>query len=84
MKTPLNGTKTHPLTKHALSVLRNIAGGPVPRQSINAGVADRLEREDLVEGFQKPSPYMIHGGKDIVHLRITAAGLTAIRKAEGR
>ena len=41
---PLNREKTHPLTQHAIGVLRDIAVKPIPRQSLNPGVANRLAR----------------------------------------
>lgn len=74
-KQPLNGTKTHPLTAHALEVLRFMANnGPQPRNSINAGVVNRFEREELVESVLLPSPYKTHKGSKIEHLQISAAG----------
>lgn len=78
---PLNGTKTHPLSTHALAELRDIAASPVPRQSVNPGVVNRLQREDLVESVDLPSPFKVHKGASIEHLRITSAGLQAIKKA---
>jgi len=71
---PLNGTKTHPLTAHALAELRDIASKPCPRQAVNPGVSDRLLREDLVEVVMLPSPFKTHGGKLLEHLEITDAG----------
>lgn len=75
---PLNGEKTHPLTKHAIGILRSIGEKPLPRQSVNPGVANRLERESLVACVQLPSPYMIHGGKTCAHLQITDRGRKAL------
>jgi hypothetical protein len=71
---PLNGTKTHPLTAHALAELLDISAKPVPRQAVSPGVANRLEREDLVAEVMLPSPFKAHKGAEIRHLRITAAG----------
>jgi hypothetical protein len=71
--TPLNGTKTHPLSDHARNWLATIARAPVPRQDINPGVANRLLRGDLVEEVQLPSPYRSVKG-NVAHLRITDAG----------
>lgn len=68
-KEPLNGTKTHPLSPHALSVLERIRLGPVPYQEINAGVIDRLLREGVVEVVHLPSPYKTVKGT-VRHLRI--------------
>jgi hypothetical protein len=80
-KQPLNGAKTHPLSAHALSELRYLLKGPQPRQSFNAGVSDRLEREALVELVSLPSPFKSHKGKNIPFLQITDAGRARI--AEG-
>lgn len=74
MREALNGTKTHPLSKHAINVLREVARRPCPRQEINAGVNDRLEREYLTETFKAPSPYKTHKGALIVFVRITEKG----------
>lgn len=71
---PLNGTKTHPLTPHALSVLGWLSRGPQPCQEINAGVINRFVREDLVETVRLPSPYKTHKGALIDFLQITDAG----------
>lgn len=75
---PLNGEKTHPLTKHAIGVLREIAKQPRPRLVINPGVANRLERESLVETVQLPSPYKSHRSGKCPHLRITERGKKAL------
>ncbi len=75
--TPLNGTKTHPLTAHALAELCDIANSPCPRQAVNPGVANRLFREELVESVMLPSPFATHAGKLLEHLRITEAGRRA-------
>jgi len=69
---PLNGEKTHPLSEHALRVLRRIEGAPVPRYLINPGVRDRLLRESLVE------EHMPQNSKH-VHFAITDAGRKALR-----
>lgn len=74
---PLNGTKTHPLTKTARAVLTTIARAPVPRQDVNPGVANRLEREALVERFDMPSPYRTVPGT-VTGLRVTPTGLTVL------
>lgn len=71
---PLNGTKTHPLTDHALGVLRSLERSPSPTQTINAGVVNRLQREALAEIVDLPSPYASHKGKKIKFLQITEAG----------
>lgn len=71
---PLNGEKTHPLTLHSLDVLTMINTRPMPRQEVNPGVANRLEREALVETVDLPSPYKVHKGGMCAHLKITPAG----------
>lgn len=71
---PLNGAKTHPLTKHAIGVLVGLLGGPAPRNQINPGAANRLLRGRLVESVQIPSPFASHKGQGIEHLRLTDAG----------
>jgi hypothetical protein len=71
---PLNGTKTHPLSAAARIVLGDICVKPVPRSAVNPGVANRLEREALVEEVQLPSPFKAHKGGTCAHLRITEAG----------
>lgn len=71
--TPLNGTKTHPLKTASLLVLKSLVAGPLPRQAINPGVADRLLRESLVESYVGPSPYKTRPGER-EYLRITQAG----------
>lgn len=73
MKEPLNGTKTHALSETALLTLARLLGGPITRSTINPGVANRLERENLVEVVELPSPYRTVNGK-IRHLRVTDAG----------
>lgn len=79
--TPLNGTKTHPLSAHAITELRNIARSPEPTVGVNPGVINRLMRENLVEIVRLPSPFKTHKAKAIDHLQITDAGrerLTAL------
>lgn len=75
---PLNGVKTHPLTDHARGELADIARAPKPSQSVNAGVANRLLREALVEIVMLPSPFKTHKGRNISYLKITDAGLTTL------
>ena len=81
MGLPLNGTKTHPLSKTALDVLAGIAVAPVPRQVVNPGVVNRLTREHLVEVVDLPSPYKTVRGT-VEHLRITPAGREALKQAK--
>lgn len=75
---PLNGEKTHPLSRHALAELRNLLVAPIPRTGFNPGVANRLMREALVEDVMLPSPYNVDKGKPRSHLRITDAGRRAV------
>lgn len=81
--TPLNGTRTHPLSAHAIDVLRTLARTPRPRQEINPGVVSRFEREALVEIVGLPSPYRTHHGRPIDHLRLTDAGRDTLAKLGG-
>lgn len=80
---PLNGTKTHPLSEHALAELQDIASAPVPRVAVNPGVANRLLSEALVEAVQLPNPFKAHKGGNCEHLRITDAGRAALANKEG-
>lgn len=79
--TPLNGTKTHPLTQHAYAALEKLLKGPLPRQDFNAGVSNRLEREDLVEVIMEANPYPTSQKRfpKIEHLKITEAGRAALQ-----
>lgn len=77
---PQNGTKTHALTAHALAGLRDIVSCPVPRQAVNAGVANRLLRGGLVASVQMKSPYKTHKGALIEHLTATPAGIEAAKQ----
>ncbi|SMF94313.1 hypothetical protein SAMN02949497_1623 [Methylomagnum ishizawai] len=81
MKKPLNGSKTHPLSAHALEELRHISEQPLPRSSMNPGVANRLEREALVETVELPSPFVKYRkGKTCPHLKITDEGLKRLQQ----
>ena len=81
-KPPLNGTKTHPLTEHGFSALKQLRSGPLPAQSFNPGVIDRLLRESLIELKDGPSPYRTKPGvRSYAH--ITEAALAALSKARG-
>lgn len=77
---PLNGTKTHPLTRHAYEALERMTVAPVPSQAINAGVSNRLEREALGEWVDLPNPYPSSQRRQPVcpHMRITDAGRQAL------
>lgn len=81
MTTPLNGTKTHPLTPHARMVLLGLnLFGPKPTQEINAGVVNRFHREALTETINLPSPYKTHKSKALSHERITDAGRAVLEQ----
>ena len=67
---PLSGTKTHPLSEHALHVLELLKRGTIPAQEVNAGVVNRLLREGCVELVNLPSPYK--KGGSTVHLKLKA------------
>ncbi|USN14076.1 hypothetical protein PAPPERLAPAPP_04020 [Brevundimonas phage vB_BpoS-Papperlapapp] len=75
---PNNGTKTHPLSAHALGVLRALSRGAMPMQEINPGVSNRLRREDLITEESMVSPYKTHKGGKIAFAVITDAGRAAI------
>lgn len=77
---PLNGTKTHPLSAHAIAELKDIALRPVPCCSVNPGVQNRLRREQLVEIVALPSPFKTHKGGNAPHLQITQAGRDRLAK----
>ena len=72
---PLNGEKTHPLTKHALYELEKIRTRPVTWSEVNPGVANRLLREALVTDIMLPSPFKTHKGRKILDLDNTDAGV---------
>ena len=74
IRTPLNGTKTHPLSDVAKATIVCLNHGPIPYSQINAGVIDRLMREYLVETVMLPSPFITHRGKSIRHIKLTDAG----------
>jgi hypothetical protein len=75
---PLNGEKTHPLSKHALQELSNLIACPLPTSTVNPGVVDRLTREGLAEVVDLRSPFKTHQGKRIPHLQITALGRAVV------
>ena len=70
---PLDGEEAHPLSEVARVTLGRLLGEPIPRSQVNPGVADRLEREGLVEVVDLPSPFRTVRGK-VRHLRVTEAG----------
>lgn len=76
--TPLNGTKTHPLSDHAKEELRNLCRAPIPCAGVNPGVINRLMREELAEIVSLPSPFKVHRGGECPHLQITDKGRRAI------
>ena len=81
---PLNGKKIHPLSEHAIGVLREIAqDGPRPAQEINAGVIRRLLCEDLITLSMRPSPYRTRSGS-VQYAEITAQGRDLLSRRETR
>jgi hypothetical protein len=79
---PLHGRKTHPLSEHALEELRSIEREPIPRLSVNPGVANRLLREALVESVLLPSPFKAHQKRPLEHLQITGVGRARLKGTE--
>jgi hypothetical protein len=75
---PLNGSKTHPLTPAALGVLSLLTRGAIPVQEINPGVRNRFDREVLVDYVELPSPYKTHKGRKITFAQINDAGRAAL------
>jgi hypothetical protein len=71
---PLNGTKTHPLSAHAIGVLRQLARGSLFGCEINPGVRDRLWRESLAEPDEE--------GRGTRVWTITAAGRARLAKID--
>ncbi len=67
MKAPLNGVKTHPLSDHARGVLKRMVGGAIEAYTVNPGVRNRLDREDLI------SYYIRTDGRQMI--RLTLAGM---------
>jgi hypothetical protein len=63
----------NPLTPAARAALRWLLTGPKPRQEINSGVVDRLQRGSLVDSIQLGSPYKTRKGL-VEHLQLTPAG----------
>lgn len=77
---PLNGSRTHPLSEHAIRALQSLSHAPRPTQEFNAGVINRLLREALVTIEDVPSPYATGRGKRIPFATITAAGHAALKE----
>ncbi len=69
--TPLNGTKTHPLSAAARAALLSLQAGPRPAQEFNPGLINRLLREAAVELVQLPSPYK--KGGNAIYVRLTGS-----------
>ena len=83
-KLPLNGVKTHPLSKHARDVLHALVGTWHTPNEINPGVIDRLQREDLILWKDLPSPYKKHKGKKIPHLKASAEGIKKLQELDAK
>ncbi len=81
VREPLFGKNIHPLSEHALGVLRRLRDtGPLPRQEINAGVVRRFLCEELVTIENKPSPYRTRKGCYTEFVVITSKGLDVITR----
>ncbi|BBF92385.1 hypothetical protein [Blastochloris tepida] len=77
---PLNGEKTHPLSEHALGVLRRLRDrGPVEAYQINPGVRNRLTRGPEAEWLAAP----FRGPGDRQYYCITKAGRAALESSGG-
>jgi hypothetical protein len=62
------------LSAKALAALGNIAREPAAYFTVNAGIIDRLCREDLVTIVNRPSPYPSSKSATMRYLEITQAG----------
>lgn len=79
---PLNGTKTHPLTKDGIAALQLLSrNGPQIPQRFNPGIRNRLLREDLVRVIQMMSPHKKDKGGLCDHFALTDAGVEALNVA---
>ena len=76
---PLNGEKTHPLSKHAIDVLRDLTRGPIVRHLVNPGVNNRFAREGLAEEVTLPFGLK---GVPKPHVQITDAGRAALEEID--
>lgn len=66
--------KPKPLSGYSRRALENIQRAPRPCLTINPGAVGLLTRECLAEIVQLPSPYSMHKGAPISHLKITVLG----------
>ena len=71
-----------PPSDHLLAQLRRLVSCDVPKSRFNAATAESMLRRGWAESVSLPSPYPSHvrakAGK-LVHLRLTAAGLAALK-----
>lgn len=74
---PLNGTRTHPLSEHALDVLTRLKTAPMPCARINPGVMNRLHREYFIVDVMLKSPFKTTPDKTM-HCKITKAGIARL------
>lgn len=82
---PLNGTQIHPLSDHALGVLKMLLHKNMPAQEINPGVVQRLKDEGLIELVAAPSPYKKHSKFiKVNYAKITDAGRLRCGEAKGK
>lgn len=62
-----------PLSATAVKFLLRLRSGPQPQREVNAGVAERLRREALIEPTTMPSPYATRKG-EVEAYALTTAG----------
>lgn len=70
------------LSGYSFRTLEEIQKAPRPSFSINPGAVAKLLREGLVEIVQLPSPYKMHSGACIGHLKITVLGQDRLRNGK--
>lgn len=68
------------MTPSLKSALERLARGDEPRQSVNPGVAQKLERDGLASEVDIPSPFKTVKGL-VRGLRITEQGRQALKAA---
>lgn len=70
-----------PLSPDALRVLSELVRAPVPRSTINPGIAARLTREKFAETVDLPSPFKSRKGT-VLHLQITPRGVEQVPEGQ--
>lgn len=71
-----------PISRHGIAQLQLVAVAPVPRQTVNSGLAQKLVAEGMVEIVRLPSPFRIHDGGNIEHLQLTERGRRFLERAK--